>query len=124
MSDLVKKVTLDLCWILCPAMKHRISPLVNYLTSVLVATVTKNSTSSRHHNMIVDITHMDTDDKTEKEEDLSPAWSPLLGKDKVKYVNIRLCNIGVCHPQSGRPLKGVVRLPYLPKGGDCHKTNK
>ena len=77
---------------------------------MLVATKGNNDSNNKHHNMIVNITQAINDSKIENEDDLTPEWNTLIGKDKMKYTSIRLCNLGLYHPQSGRPLKGVVKF--------------
>jgi hypothetical protein len=114
MSDHVKKGPLDLCWIICASIDHRIIPLINYLTSLLVATKEKNDTNNKHHNMIVDITQTINDSTIENEEDLTPDWNGLIGDDRMKYTSIRLCNLGLYHPQSKRHLNGVAKFLFLP----------
>ena len=94
--------------------KHRIRPLIAYLSSVLQSTLAKNKNSDRHHNMIVELTHVSTDTRLDSEEDLDPEWRPLLSSDKLHFANVRLCNLGLKHLQSGRPLKGSVKSLYLP----------
>jgi hypothetical protein len=88
------------------------------LTSLLVATKEKKDINDKHHNMIVDITQTSNDSKIENEEDPTPEWNALIGNDKMKYTSIRLCNLGLYHPQSGRPLKGVTKFLFLPGDGE------
>ena len=85
LSDLLKSGPIDLCWIIFSAVKHRSRPLTTYLSSILDATIAKNKNSDRHHNMIVELTHVGSDTKLDEEEDLGPAWRRLLGDDKMCF---------------------------------------
>ena len=113
----------DLSWIVCPTIKYRTRPLISYLSSVLQATVAKNQNSSRHHNLVIDLTHVGADTKLESEEDLDPQWHSLLGPNRLHFANVRLCSLGLTHPQSNRPLKGSVQFLYLPGKGDSPLPN-
>ena len=96
--------------------RQRIGPLIQYVCAL------HDHYSKSGNHLVLDVTQTIGSTKVLSATDLGTHWLPLTNKPNVHFSSIRLCNLGIRHPHSRRPVKGAIKLFHrtaLPPLHEC-----